>query len=50
MRRAAVVMALTVAIAVSFKAPAALANTCPLLYERCQEAIKQSKADAAMKR
>jgi hypothetical protein len=43
-------MALTVAVAVGFEAPAALANTCPLLYERCQEAIKQSKADAAMKR
>lgn len=49
MRKAAIVMALSVASVLSVGAPAAWANTCPILYERCQEAIKQSKADTAVK-
>ena len=48
MRRAVVVMA-AVASVLGFGAPAAWAYTCPILYERCQQAIKQSKADAAVK-
>jgi hypothetical protein len=43
-------MALSVALVLSVATPAAWAYTCPILYERCQQAIKQSKADAAMKR
>ncbi len=49
MRKAAIVMALGVASVLSVGTPAAWANTCPILYERCQQAIKQSKADAAVK-
>jgi hypothetical protein len=50
MRKAAVVMALSVALVVSAGTPTVWAFTCPILYEQCQNAIKQSKTDAAVKR
>jgi hypothetical protein len=49
MRKAAIVIALSVISVLSVGIPAAWAYTCPILYERCQQAIKQSKADAAVK-
>lgn len=49
MRRVAIVMALAVALVLGFGPLTAWANTCPILYERCQQVIKQSKADAGVK-
>lgn len=49
MRKTVVVMALSMASVFSVGIPAAWAFTCPILYEQCQQAIKQSKADAAVK-
>jgi hypothetical protein len=49
MRKTAIVMALSVASVLSVGTTAAWANSCPILYGRCQEMIKQSKADAAVK-
>jgi hypothetical protein len=49
MRKAAIVIALGVVSILSVGIPAAWAYTCPILYERCQQAITRSTADAAMK-
>ncbi|MCZ7626506.1 MAG: hypothetical protein C3F12_01645 [Candidatus Methylomirabilota bacterium] len=49
MRKAAIVMAFTVASALSLGTPTAWAFTCPVLYEQCRQAIKQSKADDTVK-
>jgi|GEM_PF-1722400 hypothetical protein len=49
MRKITIVMVLSVASVLSVGTQAALALTCPILYQRCEQAIKQSKADATVK-